>query len=355
MWLAKSTYGAVVQLSAKRKARLYDFSLRWHAGWNEALDNALSRLPANNGSDRDVFRILAEPVPGTTKKFGVVSKADQVVAIVGLRRAASKWQLLNSYIMPGMPFPVRDPKLVAPVLQAIGAELDVALWRAGEPPDTSCGWVHDLKAIDTFGMALTDDFEAYWRASGNLSFVRKSRKGCRDMTIVVDAPEAIDWILRNSDAKWSASSATASPDLEDRIRTYRGLALKGRAHTITLHDAYGMIAGDMLVEHHGAIVSVATYRTPIHRKAGTGTYVLDSVFRWARERGYRTIDLGGGYAYKRLWAPVNGQKYEFRVGPPLAVGMKSMVKYALKGRQPTGVHALEPMHPVIYAIDPLIR
>ena len=60
-------------------------------------------------------------------------------------------------------------------------------------------------------------------------------------------------------------------------------------------------------------------RTGLYREddnSGVGNRLLHLTFCWAKEKGFSTIDIGGGHDYKRKFAPQIAERHEFTIATP---------------------------------------
>ncbi len=215
---------------------------------------------------------------------------------------------VTQYIVPESIFPVCDGFL-ARVLEALHAEVWVTWWRwSGEPP-TGLRIVNRVPIV-TYGLACSDGYETYWKSSGHLSTVKRARRRCRDFRLEVNTPGASVWINQQWAQRWSVSPA----ELRARILAAQQMEERGQHFSLLLIDGQRWIAGHTFLVHRDDLVWLISCRDPAYDACGAGTRLMDLAFSWARDQGFRSIDLGGAHdSSKRRWAPASGTKWEFLV------------------------------------------
>jgi CelD/BcsL family acetyltransferase involved in cellulose biosynthesis len=72
-----------------------------------------------------------------------------------------------------------------------------------------------------------------------------------------------------------------------------------------------VVAGNTNVVHGQDFVCQTSWRDLDYSAHNVGVRLEELTFRWAQQAGYRFYDLGGGHSYKKQWAPVAGERYEF--------------------------------------------
>jgi hypothetical protein len=283
---------------------------RFFDRWDSSLDDDLETLPESDICSHELFRLLLQ-TPGPARKRTVrVTERGKPIALVGLRQRDGYWDPVTRWLVPGMIFPLQDGTLWR-VLGAVGLTIDVALWRWELPPP-SLPWIKDVKTTPTRGMACSEDFEAYWRQAGHFKNIRKVRNRCKEFEFRVNCQGMRDWTVRNWGARWCVN---CMPEFSDRLIVAEYLEKKGLLYTLSLHDHGRPVAGATILVHHGDAVAYVNYRDPKYDRHGAMNCLIQRCFFWAKDKGLRKIDLGGSAEYKKHWAPVTGQKYEFKVWP----------------------------------------
>jgi CelD/BcsL family acetyltransferase involved in cellulose biosynthesis len=85
--------------------------------------------------------------------------------------------------------------------------------------------------------------------------------------------------------------------------------------------------------HHNDLVAGVIYREPEYDWYGVGVRLIDLVFSFAAEKGFETMDLGGGHDYKQKWAPQEGERWQFNVCPEYLYRAKQVVNWGRTVRQ----------------------
>jgi hypothetical protein len=62
-----------------------------------------------------------------------------------------------------------------------------------------------------------------------------------------------------------------------------------------------------------------------------GNWLIYLAFCWARDKGFRSIDIGGGHDYKRKFAPPTGKRHELTISPRWRYATEQVVR-GMKGR-----------------------
>jgi GNAT superfamily N-acetyltransferase len=296
------------------KLRRHRLRVSWFDAWHPVLEQALAGLPEMDGCPHELYRTLLENRTGDRKRIALVMDRGCPVAVIGLRRRASDWVPVTHYLLPGAVFPVQDGYFI-PALTSLHLDVWVALWRASHLlPDARA--VRYIETTPTFGAPLTGDFERHWRQSGQLKNVKCYRKRCKDFTLGVDVPGSAEWTIRNAESKWKGATAVERLDRSDRLLVVHYLQDHERYHSLTLEDGGAPVAGTTLIVHGRDVVWHFTYRLEQYDFHGVGHRLMELAFRWAADRGFDSIDLGGDYAHhKSRWAPQSGAKYTLHVCP----------------------------------------
>jgi GNAT superfamily N-acetyltransferase len=298
---------------SSRVAAREGYKLAFFRSWHPRLDEALKELPEVSICSHELFRLLAQNPGPSEKPIILVTERGSPVAVVGLRRVGSCWEPVTQWILPGFLFPVREG-CIGRVLAALGCELHIGWWRWKMSPPEISG-MRDATATPTHGMLCSDDFEQYWRKNGNWKDVRLYRNRCKGFEMRLDEPGSLEFTIRHWEARWRPSNVTVMPDLEDRVIVATSLERLGFSHTLSLFDEDRMVASLSFTIHNNEAVAHYNYRNPEYNWHGVMTRLIEAGFYWARDRGFRKVDLGGSFEYKAKWAPENGEKWEFTVCP----------------------------------------
>jgi len=164
-------------------------------------------------------------------------------------------------------------------------------------------------------LACDEDFEQFWKTTGNLSMVRQAERRCKNFVLKLDPEGGAEWVVRHWEQQWRTDRNVPSRDLHERLLTAAFLEGLGLHHTFLLCDKSAPAAGATVLVHGRCVVASVMFRLPEYDYYGTGTFLIASIFRWAAQSGYLELDIGGDHEYKKLWAPVGGFKYEFTVSP----------------------------------------
>jgi hypothetical protein len=303
---------AALHRGLKRAARRWEaarvgLEARDFADWSPELDEALDALPEPRNCPRALLHVLLEPRPDTPKRIVLLTDRGTPVGLMALRHTPWGWEPLTTWIVPGPPFPVRDGDLER-VLRGVGLPMKVAGQRWGPAPG---GAGIAVSGRPTFGTPTSADYEAYWRASGQLRTIRQARTRCSRLRLALNPTGGAAWTIRNCGNKWRVPTGIT----EDRVAAAEWLEARGRHFTLLLCDGERPVAGDTLCVDHGDVVSQSTYRDEAFDHLKVGTFILDRVFAWARDAGFANIDLGGGFDYKARWAPEVGVNFSLQVTP----------------------------------------
>jgi hypothetical protein len=286
----------------------------WFDDWHSDLDDALNELPEQRDCPSQLFRMLHENPTGERKRTALITEHGTPVALLSLRDRGQSWVPVTHFLLPGDVFPTKPGYLIRS-LETLGLNIWVAWWRVeGKPPHSR--FTRSLESTPTFKMSLSEDFEAYWQSKKHLKTVRTMRKRCRDFDIAINAPGATDWTIRNYEKKWGLANYDEQTCISDRLLVAKYLEQKDRIVTFIIKDSQKPICGSTLFEHNNELVGVYSYRESEYDWHGVGHYVLDHIFHWAAEQGYKKFDMGGDYPHhKKRWAPQDGQKFTFNICP----------------------------------------
>jgi GNAT superfamily N-acetyltransferase len=303
--------------------------------WHPELDEALKALPEGEICTHDLFRLLMKNRSSARKQTVLVTEKGEPVALAGLRSRGDYWEPVTKWIIPGLPFPMKDG-YAGRVLAALGVDVRVAWWRCDSPPPITA-YTRGVESSPRYGMRCSEDFEAFWRETGHFKNVRKVRKRCRDFALEVDRKGFAEWTLRNWEERWRPKGLAEMLDLEDRLLALKDLEDRGLYHTLALLDQDKPAASATVIVHQNEVVGQYNYRDPEYDWHGAMTRLIESVFFWAKERGFARVDIGGVQDYKSRWAPEDGERWEFRVCPDYLLLARRAAEVARKLRNKLAV------------------
>jgi len=289
----------------------------WFDDWRTVLDNALRELPEMENCPHELFRMIMQNPSSTRKRTALVIEGNAPVAVVGLRDKGRYWEPVGRGVTGQRATarsvaPVREGFLV-PALQALGVEVRIGGWR--DPPPTS-PIVRSLARNAVFKLDCAADFEQYWRDSGQWTFIRRGHRKTRTgFAFEVDLPDSAAWILRSWAEKWRDDPAQETASIDDQLLAAEYYQKQGQYHSfLLLHNGWP-VAGNTAFAFGDELVWHAGYRRPEWDRYDAGTCVMELMCRWAAEQGFAKVDLGGWHEYKSLWAPEDGEEWEFRIFP----------------------------------------
>lgn len=295
----------------------------WFDGWHPALDEALEHIPEREICSHELFRLLIQSPDSARKRIATVTEHKIPVAVIGLRQVGLyDYELLTWVIIPDPMFPAK-PGYWLPVIEALGVETFVT-WRRMPMPPPPSRLIRYMELTPVYQMRCSEDFEEYWRQSGHWNTVQRSRKRCRDFTFAINEPGAADWIIRNWGLTWEQKPIV----VHDSILVANYLESQGLHYSFILLDQDKPVAGHTFMHHGNDLVWAITYRDPAYDSYGVGTRLMDLVFHWAKDAGFKTIDLGGRHDYKIRWAPKASELWLFNVCPEPIFRVKQAIDLA---------------------------
>jgi hypothetical protein len=282
---------------------------RYAIDWQDKLlVEALRAIPEDEDFPHELIRLLAEPRGGRRKTIWLLTQDGVPIAVAPLRQLSSfSWQPVTQYILPGVVIPAIHDKLY-PALGALGRTLHIASWGAdcGVP---SSSLVHELSTTVTYRMSCAEDFEAYWKSTDIWRSLRSAKNKSTHLALRENAPGASEWIISSWARKWGI----AADETQDRILAARFLEQRGKHFSLTLFDGDRPVAGQTCLSHRGEMIAQCLYRE--NDSSSLGNRMIHLTFCWAKEKGFRAIDIGGGYDYKRKFAPPGGEEHAFILAP----------------------------------------
>ena len=302
------------QLLAARCAAAQGLRVKSFDDWQPELDEALTSLPEKQLLPHGLFRSLMKTADPEKRRIRLVTEHGVPVALAGLRNRWGCWAPVAQWIVPGVLFPMKEG-YAARVLAALDLEIQIGWWRWNEPPP-KIDCITQITMTPTRGMALSEDFEHYWRQSSLFKNTRTAKKRCEGFELRVDVPNAAELTIRKWDAKWRQGKWGAeSPDLAERLAAARCLEERGLLHTLLLFHKEEPVAGATVMIDRNDAVAHCSFRDPEYDWHWVMTRLMALMFYWAKETGLTSIDVGGSYDYKERWAPEGGEKWEFVVCP----------------------------------------
>ena len=277
--------------------------------WQDPLlFDALEALPEDEDFPHELIRLLAQPRGGRRKTIWLLTQGGEPIAVAPLRQqSAFSWQPITQYILPGIVIPAAHGKLY-PALGAVGHTLHIALWGVNcDLPSSSL--VRELSTTVTHRMSCAGDFEAYWKSTDIWRSLRSAKNKSTHLTLRENAPGASEWIISSWAKKWGI----AEDETQDRILAAQFLEKRGKHFSLTLFDGDRPVAGQTCLSHRGEMIAQCLYRE--NDSNSLGNRIIHLTFCWAKEKGFRAIDIGGGYDYKRKFAPPAGEEHAFVVAP----------------------------------------
>ncbi len=283
---------------------------------------ALEMLPSPPGCTRGTYLTLLKDTE-YQKRHVLVRRADEPVALLSLRRRKSFWEPVTQQCLPGFIAPAEDEQALKAALKYSGLEVAVSSGLASSAaslePSVQYGY-------DVYGVRLDADYEAHWSLNKRRcrNSIQKARRKCKQFDVVVDGPDDLEWGLAAWRDMWKddpEAEVCAYPDRLNFWRALRDAPPAGRdqlgLRTLCVRDGDRIVACVIFLSCGDKLMWQSTSRSFDYDAYGVGTYALDRAIEWAREQGFKLVDLAGGGGFKADWAPVIGQRYgaEFRPAP----------------------------------------
>jgi hypothetical protein len=284
--------------------------------WNAVADEAFERLPADPEWPGSLYRELAQIPRGSRDSCRVVIAYQKSVPVglIAFHREDCVFVPVTHWILPGI-IGLGAPDVQDQILRRLPFPSIVAWWRMNPESILPGRAIRRVSSQDTFGVSLKSDFEGFWKKTGCLRSIRRAERNGAELTFQVNAPGALEWIIRSSERKWRENPAVESPRIPNTLMALAWAERAGKHFSLTLSDGQNFVAGQSVLIHRNDVICGATYRDPRYDRAAPGHIVLARTFYWGRESGYDTVDLGGGFDYKHRWAPVLGTKSTVHISP----------------------------------------
>jgi hypothetical protein len=303
---------------------LKDFRADWFKEWHQDLDVALGQLPEMSGCSHELYKMLIQHSSGAKKRIVLVTRKNEPIGLLGLRRRHRDWVPVTHYLLPGAVFPV-NAEYWTEVLEILRIDLWISWWRMGSQPPVS-PLIRNVERVPTYKVNLTEDYEKYWTKKFRQQ-VRHFRNLCSDISYDVNAPGSADWTIRNWNKKWHDVSESEENVLRDRLLVADYLERIGRHFTLILRDKDKPVSGVTVISHGEELVGEYSYRVQEYDSIEVGKFILDVLFKWALENGFAKVDLGGDYEeHKKRWAPQDGEKLTFNVCPEYLYRIKNFTR-----------------------------
>jgi hypothetical protein len=309
---ARDAFFMMADAASTRASFVSGVRVRWFDGWHPALNEALDVLPEMEMCPHAVFRAVATTQSLARKRFALVMRDGEPIAVAGVRRRQTFWEPLLEECIPFDLFPAR-PRELGNVLRALGLEISMS----GYDADPSHLAPHGVTPYTIYRADLRQPFEDHWRKEDRLYTVRKARKRTANLSLRWDHPSDVDWIVRTWIDMWKDHPAQQTLAGNDRLVASRMLAEKGLLHSVALVDGDEPVAGATHLVQGKKLLFHCNARDRTRAAQAVGTRVLDETFHWAAQNGFESFDLGGGMDYKRWWAPPAGERYHLNFRPPV--------------------------------------
>ena len=286
--------------------------------WCRTLDEAVKFLPEDSDWPHELYILLVEQVPLRKKRIVMWTEGDTPIGVVAfVQNVVGNWEPVTQWIVPGLIGPVASTPL-GDLLVRLPFRTHIAWWRMDDSIPQG-GNVREVKETPTYGMSCSTDFEAFWKQTGLLRTVRKARNRCEKLTIAINAPGAIDWVIERSENHWRVvEGQPLSWQLPLKIMVAKYLEAQGKHITLTLQDGTKFVSGEAILVHRREMVAVHAFRDRDYDDMAVGTRSLELAFQWARDNGLVGVDIGGGYDhYKKRWAPMGGSKAKLLISPTI--------------------------------------
>lgn len=283
--------------------------------WCSALDDAVKYLPEDADWPHELYMLLARNVPEGTGRFVMWTERDVPIGVAAfVQKPQGIWEPVTHWILPGL-VGLAAPSRIGELFAQLPFCTRVAWWRMAEPAPSG-GHVRLAASESTYGMSCSEDYEAYWKQTGQLRAVKKARDRCRNFTVSVNAPGASTWVLQQSGRHRLPNDRAESAHLANRMLTARYLETLGKSFTIAIQDGEKLVAAEACIVHRQELVLWNTFRHQDYDSHGLGNRLMDFAYHWARDNGLARIDIGGGFLdYKRRWAPRASAKTRLLISP----------------------------------------
>lgn len=293
-----------------------------HDEWSDELDQVLAALPKPAGCTREAYRQLCLPTSYRKRHF-VVNDQGEPTALLSVRRRRNFWEPVSYQALPGFIGPARDQQSLGAALRNAGIEISISAGLDSSAGELGANvvYAYDVNVVD-----LTSDYEAHWHQAKRkqMNSVQKARRKCKNFDIVIDGEGDLEWGLLAWRDMWADDEQGEVCAYPDRLRFWNHIRKQAsehaddfKLHTLCVRDGARVAACVIFLSRGKDLFWQCTSRDKDYNRFGVGTYALDSALQWARDSGFRTVDLAGGGGFKAEWAPRAGQRHGalFRPGP----------------------------------------
>ncbi|HEX5160956.1 MAG TPA: GNAT family N-acetyltransferase [Steroidobacteraceae bacterium] len=287
--------------------------------WCAELDEALAQLPDPPGWARTIYPTLAQIAAkhARVRTYLSVDAQGQPEALVTLMSGPrGVWEPITQWIVPGF-VGVAKPGTLEPLLARLPVPSRIVWWRMGPPPP-QLGYVRRTKSETTYAMHLASDYETHWRQGRFHQTVNRARRRCANLNFIVNAPGAAEYTIRSAATQWTAEDPQSPYQTECRLLLASQLEPEGRHFTFSLMDVDKFVASSTACAVQEDLVGLATTRDRNYQQLDAGTCLIDRIAQWGREKGFKSLDLGGSHDYKKQWGPASGTKSKLYIYPPLS-------------------------------------
>jgi hypothetical protein len=292
------------------KARADALRVEFFDAWDRALDDALAVLREMPTCPHELYRAICRNPSLPPKKLALVSENGAPVAVASLRRRQRHWEPALYGVTHDAVMPAKEGYLYA-ALAAL--KLDIWVIAAEELPLQR--WIRSYFGSPRYAMAADADFEEYWGRSDLGRLVRAARKRTADFRFEVDGEGGAAWTVERWAERWASDAAEETIVKSDLLLSADFLQKRDLYHSFRLMDGERPVAGHNFLVLGDSILSQTTHFDDEYRGLSVGSRLTDLIFYWARESGYRKIDLGGGHTYKLKWAPQDGELWNYNICP----------------------------------------
>ncbi len=284
----------------------------WFSEWNPVLDDALNLLPPPPGCTLDQYRELLQPT-SAHKQHALITQQGDLLAIISLRRRAATWEPVSLQTISGYIAPAASEDGLRLALRSLGREVQVPFGLSADVlklmPRTS--WTYDYVEID-----LRSDYQSHWLRNGRKhhKHVRSAETKCAGMDLRFDDKDDLEWIVNQWRIQWAHDEEQEICAADDRIRFWKSLGAPSRdsgklgVQVVQLLDGDKRVAGVIDTYRGDDVQGQCMARLDEYRRAGPGTRALAASMERGAERGFKTLNMGGG-DYKNLWGPLAGKRY----------------------------------------------
>jgi len=276
--------------------------------WTAPLDTAWGLLPDHPYWPKTLYRRLIEAPTNANRRFVLWERQSEPVGLVALVKESSSlsWQPVTQWILPGF-LGLGEPALLESLCLNLVFPTRFGWWRMPHLP-VAGGRVRKVTTEPTYRLPCSMDFDRFWSQSGLMSDLRRAARRARHLELRCNAPGAARWIIINSERQWREPHRPVAEGLQRSLAAADFLSEQHRLVVHTLQDGDRFVAGDIGLIHGDSLVGTQTFLDREYRKIGAGNLTFEATFRWAKREGLREVDLGGGFEYKRRWAPQEGSK-----------------------------------------------